>query len=153
MIIGIASLLHCNGQSTQNPDINWYTNLEVAKIASDSTGYPILLLFAGTDWCRPCIQLNNQVFKTKEFEQWSAQNVIPVLFEFPKSKKNKLNEEQQKYNDSMAEIYNPYGMFPKVVIVDKTGTEMGCLGYMDISAVEYIKKIEQIIKHHKPKKL
>lgn len=130
-------------------DSLWLTSFEEAIIVSENTGKNILMVFSGTDWCRPCIQLNTQILETEEFLSWAKANVVLLVFKFPKSKKNALSCEQQAYNDAMAEKYNPQGYFPKVLIVDKMGIELGCLGFMNVTPSEYIIEIEKIIYNNK----
>jgi len=141
----ILTLSQAQAQHTEIHDSLWLTNLEEAKIIATERNLPILIVFAGSDWCRPCIQLNKQVFGQEEFKVWVAQHIVPVMLEFPRQKKNALPPEQQAYNDSMAELYNPKGAFPKVVVTDQAGKEFGSLGFIDVSAGEYILKIEELI--------
>lgn len=132
-------------QETVDRTAKWYKNMEEAKSEASAKHIPLMIVFAGTDWCRPCIQLNNQILKQEEFLKWASENVVLVFFEFPRQKQNALSKEQQAYNDSMAEIYNPKGAFPKVVIADSNGKEIGSLGFLNVDVSEYIKKIEEII--------
>jgi thioredoxin-related protein len=132
-------------ENNQKTEI-WYHHLESAKTEAVQRDLPLLIVFAGSDWCRPCIQLNNQVFSKEEFKTWASANIIPVHFDFPRQKHNALSKEQQVYNDSMADLYNPKGAFPKVIIADKNGTEIGSLGFINIDVSEYISKLEEIIR-------
>jgi thioredoxin-related protein len=125
--------------------LKWHHNLEDAKSEAVIKQLPLLIVFAGSDWCRPCIQLNNQIFKQEEFLLWASTNVVLVHFDFPKQKQNALSKEQQAYNDSMAEIYNPKGAFPKVIIADSIGKEIGSLGFLNVDVTEYIRQLEEII--------
>jgi len=145
ILLFILTLSQSQAQNTESHDSLWLTNLEQAKIIATERNLPILIVFAGSDWCRPCIQLNKQVFEQEDFKVWAAQHIVPVIFEFPRQKKNALSPEVQAYNDSMAELYNPNGAFPKIIVTDQTGKELGSLGFIDVSAGEYILKIEELI--------
>lgn len=145
----VLACFQSTAQSYDTTNFHWLTNLEQATMIASEKNLPILIVFAGSDWCRPCIQLNRQVFEQAEFQSWASENIVPVMFEFPRQKKNALSPQQQAYNDSMAEKYNPKGAFPKVIIADHTGREIGALGFFDIGPKEYIAKIEEIIIKHK----
>lgn len=131
--------------SQDSISVKWHHNLDEAKSEAVIKQLPLLIVFAGSDWCRPCIQLNNQIFKKEEFLLWASSNVVLVHFDFPRQKQNALSKEQQAYNDSMAEIYNPKGAFPKVIIADSNGKEIGSPGFLNVDVPEYIRKLEEII--------
>ncbi len=59
--------------------------------------------------------------------------------DFPRKKKNKLTDEQQKQNNQLAEKYNTQGYFPLVVVMDKNDKVLGTTGYEKMETFEYIK--------------
>lgn len=63
----------------------WYVDLEEAERISQETGKPILANFTGTDWCGWCKVLKREVFATKKFKEWAAENVVLLEVDFPKS--------------------------------------------------------------------
>jgi len=63
----------------------WYVDLEEAEKISQETGKPILANFTGTDWCGWCKVLKREVFITKKFKEWAADNVVLLEVDFPKT--------------------------------------------------------------------
>lgn len=117
----------------------WQTDIsESQKIASEKN-QKIILVFQGSDWCAPCIKLDTEIWNTKEFRDYSKENYVLLKADFPRKKKNKLDEVQQEKNNKLAEKYNTNGYFPFVVVLDKNANVLGNTGYKKVSPSEYIK--------------
>ena len=97
---------------------NWLTDFDQAKELSVASGKPILISFSGSDWCQPCLRLERDLFSKPEFAAFAEEHLILVKADFPSRKKNELSPEQIKHNEALAEIYNPSGSFPLVLILD-----------------------------------
>jgi thioredoxin-related protein len=121
---------------------NWITDFEKAKSKSLETGNNIVMVFSGSDWCAPCIKLDNQIWETTEFKEYAKENFILLRVDFPKRKKNALPKLQEEHNKKLAETYNKQGMFPMVIVLDGKGNVKGKTGYKNISPKEYIKLLE-----------
>jgi len=65
----------------QKATMTWYTDINQATEISKKENKPMMLFFTGSDWCGWCHRLQNEVFKTPEFEKWARENVI--LVEYP----------------------------------------------------------------------
>lgn len=100
---------------------NWQNNMEKAQQQAKAENKNILLNFAGSDWCGPCIILNKEIFDSEVFEQYSSDHLILVKADFPRLKKNQLSKEQQKLNDQLAEKYNKDGVFPLTLLLSPDG--------------------------------
>lgn len=120
---------------------NWTPNFEDAKLLAAKENKNILLVFSGSDWCAPCIKLDNAVWKSEVFQTEANSNWILYKADFPKKKANKLSTEITESNKKIAEKYNKGGNFPLVVLLDKTGKVLGITGFKNVSAIEYIKII------------
>ena len=116
----------------------WETNFEVAKARAEKEGVNIVLVFSGSDWCIPCMKLEKNIWESQEFIKYSKDHFVLLRADFPKKKANALSKEQQERNDKLAEIYNPQGLFPLVVILDKKGKMRGSTGYKNLSPLAYI---------------
>jgi thioredoxin-related protein len=116
----------------------WLTDIEAAKKSASDTKHNIVLVFQGSDWCAPCIKLSKEVWDTEEFKSYAKDNFVLLVADFPKKKQNKLDEEQEKKNNQLAEKYNLHGYFPFVVVLDKDGNILGETSYKKMSASEYI---------------
>ncbi len=120
---------------------DWHTNIDEAKQFASKNNQKVLLVFQGSDWCAPCIKLDNQIFKSEEFQTLIRNKFVMVKADFPRKKSNKLSPEQELKNNKLAEIYNTQGFFPLVVILDNQGKVLGKLGYENISPKDYYTKL------------
>ena len=125
---------------------NWKTNFEEAKIEAAKENKNILLVFSGSDWCAPCIKLENVVWKSDAFQEEVAKSWVVYKADFPKKKANQLSPELSERNKKLAEKYNKNGIFPLVVLLDKTGKIIGMTGFKNVSAEDYIKLIHSFEK-------
>lgn len=125
---------------------NWKTNFEQAKLSATKENKNILLVFSGSDWCAPCIKLDNVVWKSDTFKLESEKSWVAYKADFPKKKANQLTPEQTESNNKLAEKYNRSGSFPLVVLLDKTGKVLGMTGFKNVSAPEYIQLIHSLEK-------
>jgi thioredoxin-related protein len=125
---------------------NWKTNFEEAKIEAAKENKNILLVFSGSDWCAPCIKLENVVWKSDAFQEEVAKSWVVYKADFPKKKANQLSPELSERNKKLAEKYNKNGIFPLVVLLDKTGKIIGMTGFKNVSAVDYIELIHSFEK-------
>ncbi len=117
---------------------SWEKNFEIAKERSAREGKNIVLCFSGSDWCIPCIKLEKTIWESKEFAAYSKDHFVLLRADFPKKKANALPKEQQDQNDKLAESYNKQGMFPLVVVLNKSGKVLGTTSYKNVSPTEYI---------------
>ncbi|WP_297797135.1 thioredoxin family protein [uncultured Eudoraea sp.] len=120
----------------------WQTDFNYAKELAKSGDKPIILVFQGSDWCAPCIKLEQQIWSSEEFKNYSSDHFVLLLADFPRKKQNKLSVEQQEKNKDLAETYNQNGYFPLVVVLDKDGRVLGQTGYKKITVKEYIGLLE-----------
>lgn len=120
----------------------WQTDFEQAKKFATEQNRNIILVFQGSDWCAPCIKLDNEVWSTEEFKTYAKDHFVMIRADFPRKKKNALSAEQQENNNKLAEKYNKDGYFPFVVVLDKDGKVLGETGYKKITPAEYIKLLE-----------
>ncbi len=96
-------------------------NLQAAESQAKSENKLILLKFSGSDWCIPCIQLQKTIFENSEFQEFAKQKLVILLADFPQQKKHQLPEVEQEANNKLAEVYNPEGQFPQMLLLDGEG--------------------------------
>lgn len=123
----------------------WMTDFTSAQAAAAARHLPILLVFSGSDWCKPCIKFRSQILLTDTFSTYARDHFVMLNLDFPRKSKNKLSVEQQAHNDNLASKYNMEGIFPLVVIVDVDGKVLATFGYLDTSPSEYIIYMESLL--------
>ncbi len=81
-----------------------------------------LIIFSGSDWCKPCIQLKSETLSGENLAVFFTQNAIKTYTaDFPRKKRNAPSKEVIKHNEGLADKYNPEGQFPKIILVDAEG--------------------------------
>jgi thioredoxin-related protein len=103
------------------PSAQWSTDFEKAKTTAAQDKKLILLNFAGSDWCIPCIKMKKDFFEADAFSAYADKNLVLVKADFPRLKKNKLDKDQTAKNQVLAAQYNPQGKFPFTVLIDANG--------------------------------
>lgn len=119
----------------------WQTNYAEAVVFAKDQDKPIILVFSGSDWCAPCIKLDREIWQSEEFTKYAKQNYILYRADFPRKKINKLAEEVTLQNKTLAELFNPKGHFPFVVVLDNNEKILGQTAYKKVSPTEYISQL------------
>lgn len=100
---------------------DWETNIQRAQTQAKTSNKLILLNFAGSDWCSPCIRLKKKIFETTDFQAFAQKHLVLLKADFPRKRKNRLSKEQVKHNEALAEKYNTTGIFPLTILMDAQG--------------------------------
>ncbi len=119
----------------------WLTDFEQARILAAKENKEIIMVFQGSDWCGPCIKLNQEIWSSDQFKSFAKDHFVMVKVDFPRKKANALPREQQGKNAGLAEIYNKQGFFPFVVILDAAGNKIGETGYKKMEPEDYIRHL------------
>ncbi|MFT5166012.1 MAG: thioredoxin-related protein [Saprospiraceae bacterium] len=96
-------------------------------------GKYVLMVFSGSDWCKPCMQLKQKILSNEAFTNYSSNRLLIHEVDFPYKRKNKLSKTQQQQNDELAERYNKEGVFPKVLLFNVEGEII-----VEVKYVEYM---------------
>lgn len=136
------SLSACAEDIINTDGINWFTNLEEAKLVAADDDLPIFIHFTGSDWCGWCKKLENEVYKKKDFQVYAENNLIMVKIDFPKY--TSLPAEIQEYNNNLARAYGITG-FPTVVLLNSQGEEIARTGYQYGGSAKYIEHIKNLL--------
>jgi thioredoxin-related protein len=116
----------------------WYLNIDTAKVEAKKTNKPIMIVFSGSDWCKPCMKLKHEILESETFLNFAKDSLVLVAADFPRLKTNKQDDAQVKHNEKLASKFNNDGSFPKVTIINADEKILGTLGYKAISPREYI---------------
>lgn len=127
--------------SAQDAD---FINYDKALLQAKDEGKILVVQFAGSDWCSPCIRLDEKILETEAFKTYREQFVW-LKADFPRKKDNRLSKDQQQHNDALAEKYNSKGSFPLLVFIDGDEKVLGTIGYQPVSVEDYKALIDQLI--------
>jgi thioredoxin-related protein len=100
----------------------------------------ILLIFSGSDWCTLCIQLNEEVFESLKIVDSIEKKYIIHKADFPRRKK--LSKTKLKDNESLAEKYNPTGIFPKIIVIDPVDNSITTINYYPGKEKEFLDNLK-----------
>jgi thiol-disulfide isomerase/thioredoxin len=122
----------------------WLSDLGAAQARAQATNRPIVAVFSGSDWCKPCIMYEQEVFAKPEFAEFAKDKLVLAHFDFPRLKKNQPSAAQLKLNEAAAEKLNREGDYPLAVIIAPDGKVLAKTGYIagGPAAFEaYLKKV------------
>ena len=124
---------------------NWFTDYDSACHHAQENGKVLMLVFSGSDWCKPCMRLEKNVLDREEFIRYAGEELVLLKADFPRLKKNRLTKDQQKRNDQLAERFNPGGLFPLILLFTSEKDLIAKTAYGDEKAVEFVSRIRQLI--------
>ncbi|MDO7852905.1 thioredoxin family protein [Hymenobacter convexus] len=122
----------------------WISDLGAAQAQAKATNRPILAVFSGSDWCKPCIMYEQEVFAKPEFAAYAKDKLVLAHFDFPRQKRNQPSAAQLKLNEAAAAQLNREGDFPLAVVLSPEGKVLAKTGYIagGPAAFEaYLKKV------------
>ena len=122
----------------------WLLDLSAAQALAKATNRPLLAVFSGSDWCKPCIMYEQEVFSKPEFMAYAKDKLVLAHFDFPRLKKNQPSAAQLKLNEAAASQLNHEGDYPLAVVVSPEGKVLAKTGYIagGPAAFEaYLKKV------------
>ncbi|MDQ2752356.1 MAG: thioredoxin family protein [Bacteroidota bacterium] len=130
--------------------IKWEPDFNKAKQIAGEKHELILLNFSGSDWSRPCKKLRKEFFGSKVFSQLADTNLILVNADFPKDKRNQLDAQAMKQNNTLAAKYNPAGKFRYTLLLDSKGNVLKIWdGLPNESAEQFSAEIKNIVYNSK----
>lgn len=125
---------------------NWQRSYTDAVALAQNEDKPIILIFSGSDWCAPCIKLDRTIWQSQDFKAHARDNYVLYKADFPRKKANQLPEKIKIENQRLADIFNPEGHFPLVLILNKDQKVLGKTGYQKISPGAYISLLNTFLK-------
>ena len=141
IIIAVFLSIGCS-ETPASDSLDWKTNVEEAMEIAKKENKAVLVNFTGSDWCKWCFKLNDEVFSQEEFEKYSQENLVLVKLDFPRSVPQ--TDETKQYNQSLAQKYGIQG-FPTILIMDSTGKLLAKTGYQQGGAVNYVNHIQSFL--------
>lgn len=141
------SLLLISGSLATAQEL-WMTDAEEAFTLASEKELPVMMVFSGSDWCKPCIQLTREVFDTGMFKGYAEGRMILLKIDFPKARKNRLSPDLQLQNNELAERWNTTGEFPLVLLFSSDQSLLFATGYRSGGPEAYILHLAQELSQH-----
>ena len=141
VIITVILSLGCSNTPASD-SLEWKTNVEEAVQIAKKENKAVLINFTGSDWCKWCFKLNDEVFSQAEFEKYAAENLVLVKIDFPRSVQQ--TNETKMYNQTLAQKYGIQG-FPTILIMDNAGNLLAKTGYQPGGASNYVSYIQSLL--------
>ncbi len=142
-IILVSILFSTNLHSQEKTKLIYADNFTQAKELSAKQNKYLLLIFSGSDWCKPCMMLDINILKDSLFANYANKNLIVYRADFPRRKKNKLSKDKEKHNNQLASKYNKRGEFPKVILFSPDAKIKATLIYNHVTPSEFINQIKK----------
>jgi thioredoxin-related protein len=122
------------------PPAGWTDSITEAIQQAEAENKMILLDFTGSDWCEWCHRLENEVFDTRTFKNWSEDNVVKVFLDFPRGIDQEDDTKLQ--NQLLQQMLGVQG-YPTVWLLDSDLTPLLRTGYREGGADEYIRHLTE----------
>jgi len=145
LLSGLVALFATTSAVAQTAPATWQTSLPAALAQAKASQKPVLVVFSGSDWCKPCMQLKQEVFDQPEFSQYAQDKFVLARFDFPRNKKNALPKDQAKQSEEAAAQLNREGAFPAVVLLSPEGKVLARTGYRPGGAAAYDAYLQQLL--------
>lgn len=123
---------------------DWQTDYDQALANAHAAKKCVLLDFTGSDWCGPCIEMNNAVFSQPAFLKFAKEHLVLVEVDYPRLKKQP--DKVKKQNEVLLHQYHVDSSgYPTVVLLDPDGQILGQLeGYGGETPSDIIAWVEKL---------
>ncbi|MGI4762227.1 MAG: thioredoxin family protein [Janthinobacterium lividum] len=147
LLSGLAAVLFSAAPALAqtSPALTWNNSLPAALAQAQASQKPVLAVFSGSDWCKPCMMLKQEVFDQPEFTSYAKDKLVLARFDFPRNKKNALSKDQTKASEQAAAQLNKEGAFPAVVLLSPEGKVLARTGYRPGGVTAYDAYLDQLL--------
>jgi thioredoxin-related protein len=125
---------------------HFVSTYSVAQAKAKNMDKPLLILFSGSDWCKPCMQLHKTVYETEKFQKYADETFVMYFADFPRRPQNQLPEDVKATNQSLASQY-ALGGVPTTVVLSSDGKKVlgKIVGNPDGTYDGYVKKLKSLV--------
>ncbi len=125
----------------------WHHVYGKAVKDAKSKNRPMILLFTGDGWCRPCKYLERKVFLKQTFHDWALKNVVLAKIDVNRQfKPTAFNIFERKAHDALVAKYR-IRTVPFVLILSPSEKPIGILRFSGQTAREWVNAAHRIIQH------
>lgn len=140
LLLGIMGCL-MSMSSIAQIDPLYVDKIEDAQTLAQEENRQILMVFAGSDWCRPCIQFKKEILESSAFAAYAKGNLVVLYLDFPARRKNQLPAIQKAHNEALAEQYNTSGLFPNILLFSPDLDQQSQLEFKNQSPQTFVQTI------------
>lgn len=101
------------------PTRGWLLQFSAASEKAKREKRHLLVVCTGSDWCGWCKRLDNEVFRSAEFQEYAAKNLVLLYLNFPRNKP--LPAEQLRHNQEIRRKFGFRGGVPSSILLDPEG--------------------------------
>ena len=128
----------------------WHHAYNKALAEAKKTQRPIVLLFTGEEWCKPCKYLERKVFMKNEFHDWARENVVLAKINLSREfKPTVFNIFERKKHEELLKKFR-MRTIPAAIIMSPGEQPLGILRFSGQTAREYVTAAQRIIQRRKP---
>lgn len=129
------SFAWATGESTP-----WMDDFDAALKEAKDSNRKLIVDFSGSDWCKWCIKLDEEVFAKPEFYEPASKNYVMVVLDFPRGEELKAKIKNPERNDELVKKFKIRG-YPTVLLLDGNGDAYAKTGYRDGGPEPYLKHL------------
>ncbi len=102
----------------------WETSMPQAIKKAQQENKLVLVLFTGSDWCGPCIDLKKNILSKDEFQNYAKDKYVLLELDYPQ--RSAQSEEIKQANLAIKEKYDIAG-YPTIFVLDTQGVVLSIL--------------------------
>lgn len=122
-------------------DSQWLTSFSDAQTAANKEHKLLLLDFTGSDWCPPCIKLEQEVFSKPQFSDYAKTNLVLVKLDFPAGRQP---ASLRAANEALGHKFDVSG-FPTVLVLKPDGKVIWKHeGFLEGGPTAMVAKLEEL---------
>lgn len=118
----------------------WAQDVETGFAKAQRENKDVLMLFTGSDWCPPCIKLEEEILSKEAFLAEVTQRFVLVKLDFPRNRPQ--DESIAAQNQKWAKEFG-VDSFPTLYLLDSSGRPFAIAGYTDDDLAKYLGMLEQ----------
>lgn len=147
MIFLLISTFSCAQEKSKvvesSNQIEWIEDYDLALEIAKAENKVVLINFTGSDWCKWCIKLVDEVFSKEEFANYATNNLVMLKIDFPTTFQQLPQEEQMKRQ----QLQQKYGVkgYPTILLTNSNGQVIGQTGYQQGGPEKYVEHLQKMI--------
>ncbi|GHV21504.1 hypothetical protein AGMMS49959_10740 [Planctomycetales bacterium] len=123
------------------PD-GWLTSYDEALRRARAENKMVLMLFTGSDWCGPCMDMHARIFEQPAFKQWAARKFVLLYLDLPQL--HELPTATRRQNELLIKKFGVAGV-PQIFLLSPDGEPLTSVGYLPTDAATWTGLIEMLL--------